>query len=622
MEVAKLNVAIGAKIDGLEKGLATANKKIDKFGGNVERSSKKIDGLTGSVANFAKGAIGAFGAIEIFKFTSRFIGDSIEIAARAEGIEAAFGKLNRPGLLGNLRKATSGTVSDLNLMQKAVQANNFKIPLGQLAKFFEFATKRAAQTGESVDFLVNSIVAGIGRKSSLVLDNLGISASELQSELQKTGDFGLAAGNIIQRELGKAGDVALTTAQRTAQLNAEIENQQKLLGEKLTPAYRLFLANVNSSLDGVTRFFQGLKNLATGTTVPDFLETQRLAKDRKIYETQLEKMRAALKATGAEGKKQAETLGSLNAQLKLQQDNLLKIDIADEAALKTQLAVIESTKERIETLRNLNNVLARPQAVAPLEGGGPQTLPGVATPVGLENVFSNDLLARQNAFRNVNNQLSQELQLASANLLAYGSAFDFTTARNDALAEAITGLIENGFDPQGEKVQELVGQMTDLQNVTDELSESQLRLADGFTTGFDSIIGSIASGQNALTAFGNAALNVARQFIQAKFQEALASAIASSFTTGLGPLAGIALAGVALAGVKSLFNKIPAMADGGIVTGPTLALIGESGPEAVVPLNQFNSQMGEIRVIVEGNLKGQDIFLSGENFKSQQNRMT
>ena len=37
---------------------------------------------------------------------------------------------------------------------------------------------------------------------------------------------------------------------------------------------------------------------------------------------------------------------------------------------------------------------------------------------------------------------------------------------------------------------------------------------------------------------------------------------------------------------------IPKMASGGIVTGPTLAMIGEAGPEAVIPLNGRNSGMG------------------------------
>ena len=42
----------------------------------------------------------------------------------------------------------------------------------------------------------------------------------------------------------------------------------------------------------------------------------------------------------------------------------------------------------------------------------------------------------------------------------------------------------------------------------------------------------------------------------------------------------------------SLGVEVPAFAKGGIVTGPTLALIGEAGPEAVIPLRGKNSGMG------------------------------
>lgn len=40
--------------------------------------------------------------------------------------------------------------------------------------------------------------------------------------------------------------------------------------------------------------------------------------------------------------------------------------------------------------------------------------------------------------------------------------------------------------------------------------------------------------------------------------------------------------------VSSLLSKIPGLAAGGLVTRPTLAVIGEAGPEAVVPLDMFN----------------------------------
>jgi hypothetical protein len=46
--------------------------------------------------------------------------------------------------------------------------------------------------------------------------------------------------------------------------------------------------------------------------------------------------------------------------------------------------------------------------------------------------------------------------------------------------------------------------------------------------------------------------------------------------------------------------SIPRLADGGIVTGPTLALIGEAGPEAVIPLNRMGSMGNTFNVYVQG----------------------
>lgn len=43
----------------------------------------------------------------------------------------------------------------------------------------------------------------------------------------------------------------------------------------------------------------------------------------------------------------------------------------------------------------------------------------------------------------------------------------------------------------------------------------------------------------------------------------------------------------------TLLGRIPGLADGGIVTRPTLAMVGERGPEAVVPLNQEGGGGGQ-----------------------------
>jgi hypothetical protein len=48
-------------------------------------------------------------------------------------------------------------------------------------------------------------------------------------------------------------------------------------------------------------------------------------------------------------------------------------------------------------------------------------------------------------------------------------------------------------------------------------------------------------------------------------------------------------------------KKIPRLAEGGIVSSPTLALIGEAGPEAVVPLDRMNTG-GGVTINVTGGL--------------------
>jgi hypothetical protein len=46
--------------------------------------------------------------------------------------------------------------------------------------------------------------------------------------------------------------------------------------------------------------------------------------------------------------------------------------------------------------------------------------------------------------------------------------------------------------------------------------------------------------------------------------------------------------------ILNILGKIPKMAGGGIVSSPTLAMIGEAGPEAVIPLGQLSQGNNEI----------------------------
>lgn len=163
------------------------------------------------------------------------IDGGLEMAETADGVTKAFKDMDQPDLLENLRKATKNTVNDVQLMTAAVQANDFRIPLEDLGKYLQFAQLKAQQTGQSVDYMTNSIVTGLGRKSPLILDNLGISAAEISEKTKETGDFMKAVAEIVDTQLAAAGETYISAADRAAQKTVELQNAQKALGDEILP---------------------------------------------------------------------------------------------------------------------------------------------------------------------------------------------------------------------------------------------------------------------------------------------------------------------------------------------------------------------------------------------------
>lgn len=163
------------------------------------------------------------------------IDGGLEMAETADGVTKAFKDMDQPDLLENLRKATKGTVNDVQLMTAAVKANDFRIPLKDLGKYLEFAQLKAQQTGQSVDYMTDSIVTGLGRKSPLILDNLGISAAEISEKTKEMGDFMKAVAEIVDTQLAEAGETYISAADRAAQKTVKLQNAQKALGDEILP---------------------------------------------------------------------------------------------------------------------------------------------------------------------------------------------------------------------------------------------------------------------------------------------------------------------------------------------------------------------------------------------------
>lgn len=224
----------------LEQRLKDVSGRISELKQNAKSfgeiaSSDQVNGIfLGTMATKLAGLL-AQQASKLKDFVLESARAGVEMAEQADGVTKAFNAMDNPNLLDNLRKATKGTVNDVQLMTAAVKANDFRIPLEDLGKYLEFAQLKAQQTGQSVDYMTDSIVTGLGRKSPLILDNLGISAAEISEKTKETGDFMKAVAEIVDTQLAAAGETYISAADRAAQKTVELQNAQKALGDEILP---------------------------------------------------------------------------------------------------------------------------------------------------------------------------------------------------------------------------------------------------------------------------------------------------------------------------------------------------------------------------------------------------
>lgn len=233
LEKAKKKAFDPDSIRAYNDDIKRAKDNISVLKGETDKLDKSSGNFLGTLKNVGASLGIVFGTQQIIAFGK----EAVMLAAKGEGIRTAFAKIGDEKALDKLRTATRGAVSDIELMSKALKAGDFKISTDLLAKGLEFAGKQAARTGQDVDYLVDSLVNGIGRKSTLVLDNLGISAVELQQEVKRLGgDFNQAVGNIINKRLEEMGEVSETTATKIAKLGAAWDNFKEDAGTAIIEA--------------------------------------------------------------------------------------------------------------------------------------------------------------------------------------------------------------------------------------------------------------------------------------------------------------------------------------------------------------------------------------------------
>lgn len=274
------------------------------------------------------------------------------VAKEAEGIEIAFSRLaNSKQVLEDLKIATRGQVSELLLMQTAVKASDFKIPMDVLAKGLAFAGQKASDTGKDVDYLVNSFVDGLGRKSLMILDNLNISQQEVQKEMKITGDFATAVGNVIDRQMSAAGTQVDTLASKTSRMGRFWDDAKTSVAGFFRALLNPDLADPKKIAQLTDQYSKSFSKFGTYTVDQ---QKEIIANTEKVVKGQAEiykKAKADFDKNGG-GQFQDLRLAQEGERLKALQNVLQNLK-----SQNAELALTERKKKGILSIEELNNEL-------------------------------------------------------------------------------------------------------------------------------------------------------------------------------------------------------------------------------------------------------------------------
>lgn len=654
MEIGSILVRLGLDNSKFKKGLSESEQQGNKFAGGI----KKLGGIMA----------GAFALDSVIAFGKEITG----LAAKTEGVKQAFDRLNMPGLMSRLKIATRGTTDELKLMQSAVNARNFKISLEQLPKLLDFATTRAMETGQSVDYLVESLVLGIGRKSPLILDNLGLNVAEVREEFAKTGDMAKAVGIIIDREMAANGRAADTAATKMQTLSASWQDFKATLGTTLAPATGSVSSWLSSALDTVNK---ALKN----ESIPLWLRLTEVVKGNITaiqgwaaeYEAQQNKNIAledeATKKKSefvAEAKKVTDEV--LAKELKASQDllqenkhltdsqkvyHMAKIRAYEDEKVKRneiatkQYEAAEKAKEEAQKAREAAAKKAAEQAAElaaaraiynsqnksiesiktilkynneRLEQAQDDTIRAAISKENKELNWQLWLLGKTKQERQAIIDLNSQIAPIAGKDLSVGTtAGKFEGKKQEEIAFGSTSDLDAVVAKNWESIDEYSKQKDEIARISEEMASVMANTAvNSFQLLADSIAGvsEMNAGQavaSLLTPIADMAISAGTMIMStgAAIESLKASLI--SFFGGSAIAAGAALVAVGVAAKAGL----KALATGGGSKPKTTTVSGGS----IVSESQRGQKQQNVQVNVEGVLKGNDIFLSTEKTKQMRN---
>jgi hypothetical protein len=513
-------------------------------------------------------------------------------------------------------------------MKAAVKFNDFKLPVEELGTMLAFAQQKAKDTGQSVDYMVDSIVTGLGRKSLMILDNLGLSANEVKEKMKETGDMTKAVGEIIREQMSKAGDYVETAADRATQADVKLKNAMEELGRTFQPL-----------TDAGTSMWSSLKvgaldllNTAVKPLIQALSEAGALGQaaragagfnnlggnakvDRMIGRLGNGKTQGAYSIYTQQLGKFDEYINNKRFQIAAFGNDNSSIAQSAKQKLQTELdGALKMRAEYVKRAQELHNQVPSPYEPSNTTTGGGGGRSGGG--FDISSIAFNPMSDESMKFDP--SQYAQASGLRPENILGPSEEWEnYKNVITDSIggtADSMNNLSFDNFQESYEKVNKDVEKLTN----TAKKNQMAMGLAGQAVNAFSAALSSMedpgakAAGM-VMQALGSIALGFA-----------MASAQANTAGTGWGWLAWVAAGLGAMATAISTVHSLTGYAQGGIVKGNSYS--GDNiygGPDAMVNAGELvltRAQQSTLASALQGNgmqnmniagrIKGTDIILS------------
>jgi len=643
--MAKLNdliVTIGATTRDFDKALGKSMSKLNRFGRNTKRIGKDLTrSLTMPLAGLGVAAV--------------------KSAADLEALETSFisltgGAEQAANMMRNLNEFTAKTPFQIEAVAKSArQLIASGTGIDEVNTQLQFLGDIAATSGSSIDEIA-AIFAKVNAKGKVELENLnqlaerGIpiftalaDATGLPADKLGAGRVSVEEFNTVLKSFAEEGGFAAGAMERLSETAAgkfstALDNL-KLAGAELAED---LLPVVKDLIDGFTSFLQRIqamtpesKKLALQIAavaaaigpllviVPQFISGLQLARTAFLaLNVAMMANPFAIVATGI-----GLVVGGLILMNSKTEDAVTAIDKLAQAnkdlSLEEQKRNIESAIDNQQKLVDLLKAEKEAKDKIAEKFGGKAIKEQKEANAAFE-AANEQLQKMQEMLAGVEQKFADEASAALAAATATEQAMQKVQASYMTAMEPLTvEVVEQNVKPSLQKMGEALGGLA--QQAQDSLNASMdaavnfgFQLAGSFENIFTSMM-------NGTFNFTEAVMGMFKQMMAKALALVTVFALLSAFTGGA---SGVFAQGVGgLKGFLSTGFGLPMMADGGLFTGASLAMVGEGSgtssinPEVVAPLDRLQDMMGATQVQVTGKISGRDILLTSERNAIDRNRV-